>query len=213
MSLHAPTVGISARLCHENVRFSPQRIAIHRSFSFRYEGRSWSTSHRGRRWIDATAKEPKPATIAELETFSLSRADAMDEGQLDFPGVSPISVLLGCIDVIDCLDRETSLEQYPRGESASDYVLICKNPEEFFFEMPTRGHQQICPCHFFSSHVLIVLRDKMEPHAHQAAKKILFRRKSTSSRLTVRSSTLSNKRYLIEINVLQRHRIKSKSFG
>ena len=160
VSLHVPTVGIAARSWHRNVRFSPQRIAAHRSFSFRHGGRSWYTSHRGRLWIHAAAKEPEPETIAELEAFYLSRADAMDEGQLDFPTEYPTSVLLGCVDVIDCFDRKTYLEQYPDGESDSDYVLFCENPQELFFKMPMRGQHQICTYHLFSSHVLIVLLDK-----------------------------------------------------
>lgn len=125
-----------------------------------HEGRSWYTSHRGRLWIHAAAKEPDPDVIAQMEQFYRSRTT--DDGQqFDFPTEYPTSVLLGCVDVIDCLDRETYLEQYPDGESDCDYVFICENPQELFFKKPMRGLQKIY---------------KMEPRVHQDAKKILLRR-------------------------------------
>ena len=71
------------------------------------------------------------------------------------PNIRP-SVLLGCVDVIDCLDRETYLQQYPDGESDSEYVLICENPQELFFKMPMRGQHKICKS--FSSLVLTTLK-------------------------------------------------------
>jgi len=107
----------------------------------RHEGRSWYTSHRGRLWIHAAAKEPDPDVIAQMEQFYRSRAP--DE-QFDFPTEYPTSVLLGCVDVIDCLDRDSYLEQYPDGESDSDYVFICENPQELLFKMPMRGLHKIC---------------------------------------------------------------------
>ena len=70
----------------------------------RHEGRSWYTSHRGRLWIHAAAKQPDTETITELETFYRSRTN----DELDFPSEYPTSVLLGCVDVIDCLDREAA---------------------------------------------------------------------------------------------------------
>jgi len=46
--------------------------------------------------------------------------------------------------VLDCLDRTSYLEQYPDGESDSEYVLICENPQELFFKLPMRGQHKIC---------------------------------------------------------------------
>jgi hypothetical protein len=68
----------------------------------------------------------------------------LDNNEFDFPTEYPTSVLLGCIDVIDCLDRNSYLEQYPNGESDSEYVLICENPQELFFKLPMRGQHKIC---------------------------------------------------------------------
>ncbi len=46
--------------------------------------------------------------------------------------------------MIDCLDRTSYLEQYPNGESDSEFVLICENPQELFFKLPMRGQHKIC---------------------------------------------------------------------
>ncbi len=70
--------------------------------------------------------------------------DYLDNNEFDFPTEYPTSVLLGCIDVIDCLDRNSYLEQYPNCESDSEYVLICENPQELFFKLPMRGQHKIC---------------------------------------------------------------------
>lgn len=134
---------------------------------YRHEGRSWYTSHRGRLWIHAAGKEPDPQTIAELETFYRSRSTnnddirlsamiyviyfCLDDRELDFPTDYPTSVLLGCVDVIDCLDRESYEEQYPGGESDCEYVFICENPQELMFKLPMRGHQKICKSIRFNS--------------------------------------------------------------
>jgi hypothetical protein len=109
--------------------------------NFRHEGRSWYTSHRGRLWIHAAAKEPDPEIISQMEEFYKAREI---NTQLDYPTEYLTSVLLGCVDVIDCLDRNTYLEQYPNGESDSEYVLICENPQELFFKLPMRGQHKIC---------------------------------------------------------------------
>ena len=70
--------------------------------------------------------------------------DCLEEHAYDFPTDYPTSVLLGCVDVMDCVDRATYLEQYPSGESDSEYVLICENPQELFFKLPMRGQHKIC---------------------------------------------------------------------
>lgn len=115
------------------------------AITFRHEGRTWYTAHRGRLWIHAAAQEPNSDVIAEMEIFYKSRcSNDEDERRLDFPTEYPTSVLLGCVDVIDCLDRQTYSEQYPDGESDSDYVLICENPQELFFKIPMRGKHKIC---------------------------------------------------------------------
>ncbi|CAF2037202.1 unnamed protein product [Rotaria magnacalcarata] len=124
-----------------------------------HEGRSWYTSHRGRLWIHSAAKEPEQETILSMEQFYKSRNDS--DHKIDFPTEYPTSALLGCVELVDCLDRNSYLEQFPDGESDCDFVFICENPQELFFKLPMRGQNKIY---------------KMEKHAHQAAKKILLRR-------------------------------------
>jgi len=125
-----------------------------------HEGRSWYTSHRGRLWIHAAAKEPDDETIFKIESFYKQR-NSDNDNKLDLPIEYPTSVLLGCVEVVDCLDRTSYLEQYPNGESDSEYVLICENPQELFFKPPMQGQHKIY---------------KMDSHTHQTAKKILLRR-------------------------------------
>lgn len=71
----------------------------------RIEGRGWSTDHRGRLWIAATAKPPLPQEIEELESFfrTVHALDGGQPGALAFPPAYPTGVLVGCVDVVDCL--------------------------------------------------------------------------------------------------------------
>jgi len=41
--------------------------------NFRHEGRSWYTSHRGRLWIHAAAKEPDQEIISQMNEFYRAR--------------------------------------------------------------------------------------------------------------------------------------------
>jgi hypothetical protein len=45
----------------------------------RHEGRSWYTSHRGRLWIHAAAKEPDQETIVTMEQFYKARNTGIKE--------------------------------------------------------------------------------------------------------------------------------------
>lgn len=107
----------------------------------RHEGRSWYTSHRGRLWIAATAKPANPDEVRELESFY--RQHYKDEN-LTFPTQYPSSVLLGCVNVIDCLPQEEYRKIYPDGESESPFVFICDNPQELSIRFPIKGMHKIC---------------------------------------------------------------------
>eukprot|EP00760_Papus_ankaliazontas_P009274 PhM_4_TR13987/c0_g1_i1/m.81747 len=91
----------------------------------RFEGRSWPTDYRGRLWIHAGAT--RPVGVAEIEDeCRLIYPDAK------FPRVYPTGVLVGCVDVVDCLSREEYLEKVPKEEQEinhSDYLFVCKNPQ------------------------------------------------------------------------------------
>lgn len=66
----------------------------------RIEGRAWPTEHRGRLWIAATAKQPTPQEIEEMEDFYRT---VHNSTSLDFPPAYPTGVLLGCVEVVGCL--------------------------------------------------------------------------------------------------------------
>ncbi|XP_061595513.1 activating signal cointegrator 1 [Cololabis saira] len=120
----------------------------------RVEGRTWYTSHRGRLWIAAAAKNPTPQEIAEVE--SMYRKIYRREPR--FPKAYPSGCLLGCINVTDCLSQEQFGEQFPDTceESASPFVFICTNPQELLVKFPMKGKHKIW---------------KLESQYHQGAKK------------------------------------------
>ncbi|XP_069723301.1 activating signal cointegrator 1 isoform X3 [Phaenicophaeus curvirostris] len=107
----------------------------------RVEGRTWYTSHRGRLWIAATAKQPSLQEISELEaTYRM-----LLQKDVEFPSDYPSGCLLGCVDMTDCLSQEQFNEQYPdlSQESSSPFVFICTNPQEMVVKFPIKGKPKI----------------------------------------------------------------------
>lgn len=77
----------------------------------RIEGRSWPTAHRGRLWIAATAKTPLDIEVEEMEaTYRNVHGvhDGPEELSITFPPSYPTGVLLGCVDIVDCLKVSSS---------------------------------------------------------------------------------------------------------
>lgn len=142
LSMHQPWASLLVRGIKLFVLMKDEKVFSNYRTRFRHEGRTWYTAHRGRLWIHAAAKSPSDDEIAELELFYRNRSSPSE--QFDFPSEYPTSVLLGCVDVVDCLDRQTYSEQFPDGESDSDFVLICENPQELAFKIPMRGQHKIC---------------------------------------------------------------------
>lgn len=118
-----------------------------------HEGRTWYTPHRGRLWIHAGGKIPTQQEISQLEN---STRIIKQVNYIKFPEQYPTGVLLGCVDVIDCLPQEEYQLQYPNGESGSPYVLICENPQELKIKFPMKGKLKIF---------------KLDKKIHQAARK------------------------------------------
>ncbi|GAB1605197.1 activating signal cointegrator 1-like isoform X1 [Argonauta hians] len=118
-----------------------------------HEGRTWYTSHRGKLWIASTAKPPLQEEIDSLE--SVYRA-IYKEGDVVFPKFYQPGCLLGCVDLVDCLEQGEYRNQFPDGESGSPYVFICQNPKELVVNFPIKGKHKIF---------------KLESHIHQGAKK------------------------------------------
>lgn len=107
----------------------------------RHEGRTWYTGHRGRLWIASTSKPANSDEIKELEQFY--RNHYKDEN-LRFPSQYPSGVLLGCVNVTDCLPQEEYRKYYPNGESESPFVFICESPQELSIRFPVKGDHKIC---------------------------------------------------------------------
>lgn len=63
---------------------------------------------------------------------------------MKFPKTYPTSCLLGCVHVDDCLPQDEYRQKYPNGESASPFVLICRNPAILPLFYPISGQHKIC---------------------------------------------------------------------
>ncbi|CAF0978379.1 unnamed protein product [Brachionus calyciflorus] len=119
----------------------------------KHEGRTWYTPFRGRLWIHAASKQPSETDIKEVETFYKCY---YSNHQLEFPSSYPTSCLLGYVDLVDCLSADTYKQEYPNGESESEFVFICKNPCELIAKLPMSGQHKIF---------------KLEKSVHTVAKK------------------------------------------
>ncbi|ELT87196.1 hypothetical protein CAPTEDRAFT_221890 [Capitella teleta] len=119
----------------------------------KHEGRSWYSSHRGRLWIAATAKTPADEDIAMVEDQyrTLYKRD-----DIPFPSEYPSGCLLGCVDVQSVFAQDEYRQQFPDGESSSDFVFVCSSPHELLVKFPVKGRHKIY---------------KLDRNIHQAAKK------------------------------------------
>ena len=106
-----------------------------------HEGRSWYTAHRGRLWIASTVKSADLEEIKQLENFYKLH---YKQKTFNFPTQYPAGVLLGCVNVTECLPQEEYRKMYPDGESESPFVLICTEPQELSVRFPVKGEHKIC---------------------------------------------------------------------
>lgn len=94
------------------------------------EGRTWYTSHRGRLWIAAAAKDPSKEEIETIEnTYKM-----LSNKNIEFPKSYPTSCLLGCVTVMDVLSQEEYDQLHPDNHVNSPYIFICED----FFELPLK---------------------------------------------------------------------------
>ncbi|KAL3698710.1 hypothetical protein R1sor_012786 [Riccia sorocarpa] len=114
----------------------------------RIEGRSWPCPIRGKLWIHAASKVPEPETIKAMETFyrELYGLDGVTE--IKFPEFYPTSVLLGCVEVVECLKLEelNSWEEVSVGvrlEGQTDYCWLCERPQKLVVPLQMRGRQGV----------------------------------------------------------------------
>ncbi|KAF7284000.1 hypothetical protein GWI33_022817 [Rhynchophorus ferrugineus] len=109
----------------------------------RHEGRTWPTTHRGRLWIAAAARQPEEEEIVALEDFY---KQFYNDQTLKFPREYPTSSLLGCVTVEDCLNQEDYKKRFgDNDESTSPYVMICSNPIILPIFYPISGKHKIYP--------------------------------------------------------------------
>ncbi|OQR68068.1 activating signal cointegrator 1-like [Tropilaelaps mercedesae] len=119
----------------------------------KHEGRQWFHTHRGRLWIHAAAKQVTPAEIEKvLNTYRLISPTMSEKTPKQFPS----GVLIGCVDIVDCLSQAKYREDFPQGEISDSYVFICENPQSLKTPLPMRGKAKIF---------------KLEPRLHNAARK------------------------------------------
>ena len=124
---------------------------MNKTIFFRY------SSHRGRLWIAAAAKQPSNDEISLVQDQHRQhwqlrgRVEEMPE----FPKTYPVGCLLGCVDVKDVLSQDDYRRANPYGESNSPYVFVCDNPYELTVKFPTKGKHKIW---------------RLDPKIHKAAK-------------------------------------------
>ncbi|XP_076645075.1 activating signal cointegrator 1 isoform X2 [Halictus rubicundus] len=119
-----------------------------------HEGRTWYSSHRGRLWIAATAKQPTKEDISSIEHLYRS----LKNEKIRFPESYPTGCLLGCVTVTNVLPQEEYRKIYPNGESESPYVFICENFHSLPMKFPISGKHKIY---------------KLDTKIHQAAVRML----------------------------------------
>ena len=82
------------------------------------EGRGWPTAHRGRLWIASTAQACDPS---EAEAMRQEYEDQLGDGPVrTFPAHFPSSVLLGCVEVADCIDQDEYRSRVALGQLAAE---------------------------------------------------------------------------------------------
>lgn len=105
-----------------------------------HEGRNWYSSHRGRLWIAAAAKEPD---LQEIKAFENAIKLLRGDKYIKFPEHYPTGCLLGCVTVTDCLAQEEYRQKFPEGESDSPFVFICEDPAALPVRFPMQGQHKI----------------------------------------------------------------------
>nr|CAD7420703.1 unnamed protein product [Timema poppensis] len=115
------------------------------------------TEDRGRAEHIGSLLTLRPRSLATLVISAVPGTALQD---LRFPTQYPVSCLLGCVNVVDCLPQEEYRARFPEGESDSPFVFICQDPHELPVRFPVQGRHKIY---------------KLDPKIHQAAQKSLQR--------------------------------------
>mmetsp|Transcript_17050 Transcript_17050/g.27240 ORF Transcript_17050/g.27240 Transcript_17050/m.27240 type:complete len:352 (+) Transcript_17050:934-1989(+) len=109
----------------------------------RFEGRSWTSNYRGRLWIASAARIPSEEEVKAVQ-IQYQKIYSMSP-DIPFPSSYPTSALLGCVDMVDCLDQ--SEFQHYRNRHAADfvedsesqYLFVCQNPHTVALPQRAKG--------------------------------------------------------------------------
>jgi hypothetical protein len=116
----------------------------------RFEGRTWSSLHRGPLWIASTARVPDPQEIAAVEEQYVSDYGLSRES-IPFPQSYPVGALLGRVDMVNCLsnsDFQTYREKMMKEgrlveQNGSDFVFVCRRPQALAVALKIIGKHKI----------------------------------------------------------------------
>ena len=98
------------------------------------EGRNWYSSHRGRLWIHAAAKQ---CTSDEIQTIEDQYRNIRGNETI-FPEYYPSSAVIGCVFVEDILPYYENEE-----ENNSQYLFVCKDAVSLPLPIKCKGQHKI----------------------------------------------------------------------
>jgi hypothetical protein len=111
----------------------------------RFEGREWNSEYRGILWIHATSKKPERELVDQIENEC--RELYKDCKKMpSFPKRYHTSCLLGCVDVVDVIKKETYVKMIPRAfreKTESNFLFVCKNPRKLEIPIKMPGQQKL----------------------------------------------------------------------
>ena len=135
------------------------------------EGREWPTAHRvrsqakkiydrtffseidclwlqGRLWIASTVQACDPSEAEEMRQDYDDRVSRGEQEELPWPEHFPSSMLLGCIEVTDCIDQDEYRERCQKRElvdegNGSSYLFVVEEPTQLLVPLRVSGQHKI----------------------------------------------------------------------
>ena len=90
----------------------------------RFEGRNWYSPFRGRLWIHSNSKSLNEKRVQEVENMYRY------SGVKNLPSSYPLSALVGCVTVTECLPFEEYTKRFADGDTEANYVFVCEDPKQ-----------------------------------------------------------------------------------
>ena len=102
----------------------------------------------GRLWIASTIRDCDPSEAEEMRQEYEERVSRGEQEQLPWPEHFPSSMLLGCIEVTDCIDQDEYRDRCQRGElvdegNGSSYLFVAKNPIQLLVPLRVSGQHKV----------------------------------------------------------------------